>query len=244
MAVQSRPGAPLPPFLLTRPAAQGARFAEALAARFPGALVVASPLLAPRLLAPALPPGPFDAVIFTSETGVAAAAALPGPLPRRAFAVGARTAAAARAAGFAARAAGGDAEALVAMLAALRPGRLLHLHGAETRGEVAARLSAAGVPTAAAVVYRQEPQPLSPAARALLAGGGAVAVPLFSPRPAALFAAAAAGARAALWLASLAPAVDAAAAGLPAARRAVARRPDAEAMLEALAELLAAGGEA
>ena len=63
-----------------------------------------------------MPTGPFDAVIFTSETAVAAAAGLQG-LPRVAFTVGDRTAAAAKAAGFVTHSASGDAEALVRDLA-------------------------------------------------------------------------------------------------------------------------------
>lgn len=223
--------------LLTRPADQGARFAAVLRQRFTAADVLESPLLSIRYLAPALPAGPFAAVIFTSENAVTAALPLRHSLPRTAFAVGNRTAAAARAAGFATKSAQGDADALLALLAAAGPGPVLHLHGAETRGDVVPRLRAAGIPAEGAVVYAQEPKGLSAAALAWLDEERPVTVPLFSPRSAALFSGAAAGARAPLWLVSLSPAVDAAAT-CPAARRLTAGQPDAGQMVKQLSILL------
>ena len=220
--------------LLTRPADQGARFAHDLRDRFGEAIDIAhSPLLAPRMLAPVLPDGPFDAVVFTSETAVAAAAS-PG-LPRLAFTVGDRTAQAAQAAGFRTLSASGDAEALVSLLLQARPGRVLHLHGQETRGDVVGHLRRAGVLAEGVVVYAQAPQPLTAQAQGWLDGDRPIIVPLFSPRTATLFSAN--HANAPLWLASLSPAVDAAAT-LPAARRITAARPDADAMLDAVATLL------
>lgn len=233
----AQPQAPALRFLLTRPADQGARLAAALRARFPGAEVVESPLLAPQVLPVAPPAGDFAAVVFTSETGVWAARALGWALPRLAWCVGDRTAAAARAAGFEARSAAGDADALVAALPAEPPpGAVLHLHGRETRGDVAARLRAAGLPAEAVALYAQEALPLSDAARAWMEGPAPVIAPVYSPRTAALFARAAAGARAALWLAALSPAV--ARALPPAARLAVARRPDEAAMFAAIDSLV------
>lgn len=224
-------------FLLTRPAWQGLRFAATLRRRFPGFYVVESPLLAPVLLHPDLPGGLFDAVVFTSETGVASAGPYRALLPRLAFCVGDRTAQVAREAGFDARSAAGDAEALVTLLVHLRLGRLIHLHGEETRGDVVARLNAAGIETHGRVTYRQEPQPLTEAARVLLQGEAPVVAPVFSPRTARLLSDAARGVRAPIWLAALSPAV-AEEATLPTARRMTAQRPDAEAMLAAIEALI------
>jgi uroporphyrinogen-III synthase len=224
-------------FLLTRPAWQGMRFAAALRRRFPGVEVVESPLLLPVLMQPDLPQGLFDAVVFTSETGVASAGPYRARLPRLAFCVGNRTSEAAREVGFDARSAAGDAEALVALLVHLRLGRLIHLHGAETRGDVAGRLNAAGIETIGVVTYRQEAQPLTLLAQALLQGGLPVVAPVFSPRTARLLSQAAVGARAPIWLAALSDAV-AEALQLPTARRIVAGRPDADAMLAAIEALL------
>lgn len=228
------------PVLLTRPEAAGDRFAAELEARFGlRVAIVASPLLEPRFLAPALPDA--AALVLTSQTGVQAAARLGAGLPKRAYCVGRRTADAARAAGFDALSADGDADALVALiLSAGDRGPFLHLHGRDTRGDVAARLAAAGLPATGAVVYAQEPRPLSPQARALLEGAGPVLVPLFSPRTAQLFAATAPHA-AALWIAALSPAVAAALGGLPVARSVVAAHPDAAQLIEAMAPLIGAG---
>ena len=227
------------PVLLTRPEAASRAFAAALEARFEGQVrPLISPLMAPVFLTPVLPDGPFAAVIFTSATGVAAAMGL--PLPNRAYCVGAQTAARARLAGFDAASADGDAGALVAAVLANPPnGRLLHLQGEETRGNVAERLAAAGVRTDSVTVYRQEPQPLTAEALGLLGTEGVIIVPLFSPRTAALFHAAAPhGLRARLRLAAMSAAVADAVPVLPHEALEIARRPDADAMLEAVGRLL------
>jgi uroporphyrinogen-III synthase len=223
------------PVLLTRPEAQSRSFATAMEARL-GALVrpVIAPLMAPVFLPPDLPEGPFAAVIFTSATAITAVAGL--DLPKRAWCVGAQTAARASAAGFQAVSAEGDAAALVAAVLADPPdGRLLHMRGEEVRGDVAERLNSAGIETVSAIVYRQEPLALTPEAAKLLGANGGVIVPLFSPRSAVLLRQALpAGVRATLWLVAMSDAVAEAAEGLPQEALVIARRPDADAMLEAV----------
>ena len=168
----------------------------------------------------------------------AAAGRLSG-LPRLAWCVGDRTAQAARTAGFDARSAAGDAEALVAsILTAAPPGPLLHLRGRDSRGAIAPRLTAAGIATDELVVYAQEPQPLTDAARTVLQGDGPVIVPLFSPRTAQIFAATHPKAR--LFIAALSPAVLAALGDVRVEQATMATRPDAEALLQALVPLIAA----
>jgi uroporphyrinogen-III synthase len=227
------------PVLLTRSLAQSRTFAAAMMARF-GERVrpVIAPLLEVEYLRPDLPDGPFAAVIFTSANGVAATEG-PGRLPPLAWCVGDRTAEAARAAGFRARSAGGDADALVAALSADPPGgRLLHLRGEDTRGAVAERLTAAGVPTEALILYRQVARPMSAAGRAALAAAGPMIVPVFSPESARrLVAEISVPPRATLRLVAMSRAVADAAEGLGAALW-VARQPDAEAMLEAVGKAL------
>ncbi|OYU20037.1 MAG: uroporphyrinogen-III synthase [Rhodobacteraceae bacterium PARR1] len=226
------------PVILTRPAAQGDRFAADLRAHFGEAVeVILSPLIAPVFPAVALPEGDFHAMILTSETGAQAAARLPG-VPRRAWCVGDRTAAAARALGFDAQSAAGDADALVAaVLAAGESGPLIHLRGRDSRGEVAARLTAQGVPTAEVIVYAQVAQPLTGAAQAVLRGHDPVIVPLFSPRTAQLFAATQPAAP--LFIAALSPAVLAGLGDLPCQMVTVADRPEAAALVQALVPLIA-----
>lgn len=230
------------PVLLTRPEAQARRFADALAERFGARLTpVISPLMAARLLRTALPPGDFVAVLFTSETGVSAATALQASLPLRAYCVGRQTARVAKAAGFQTLSADGDASALIDLVKADRPrGRLLHLRGQDTTGAVAERLTNAGFPTVEIVIYRQDPQPLTAAALALMRRAGPVLVPLFSPRSAELLAGALPDdTKASLYLAALSPVVGETVT-FPHAALITARRPDADAMLQALANLIVA----
>lgn len=238
MATQSSPD-PVP-VLLTRPRDQSESFAAALHDRFGDRVrPVLSPLMRPDYLSTDLPSGPFAAVIFTSLHGVAAALPWRARLPRLAWCVGARTAQEAQAAGFQTRAAEGDAESLVAaILADPPPGPLLHLRGEDQRGDVAQRLTLAGHPTQSAIVYRQSPQPLSPQAAELLRRPGVVIVPLFSPRSAELLLAALPNPR----LADLRiAAISAATAQVwPQGAATVARRPDADAMLQAVGNLIAA----
>lgn len=245
-AAPDRPS-PGPTVLLTRPAAQSQRFAAALADRFGADFrVVIAPLMAPRFLSPALPTK-ATALILTSETGAEAARRMKDKLPHLAenlaYCTGDRTAAAAEAAGFRAISAQGDAEALIALILSQRKTAgeelpLLHLRGEDSRGNVAARLLAAGVACTEVVVYRQEEQPLSPEALALLAQPAPLIVPLFSPRSARLFAAAARAAAAPLSLAAISPAAAAMAEALAPARLITAARPDAAAMLDAVTLLI------
>lgn len=227
------------PVILTRPAAQGDRFAADLRACYGDAIqVILSPLITPVFPPVTLPDGDFRAMILTSETGAQAAARVPG-VPRRAWCVGDRTAAAARALGFEALSAAGDAEALVAaIVAADEAGPLIHLRGRDSRGEVATRLTAAGLPTAEAIVYTQEAQPLSDPAHAVLQSDAPVIVPLFSPRTAQLFAAT--QPKAPLYIAALSLAVAAGLGDLGCEMVTVADHPDAKSLLQALVPLIAA----
>lgn len=234
-----------PLLVLTRPRFQAERFAAEARARLGGDLAV---LIAPLLEIVPLEAGPLDAeppagFILTSENAAIAlppAALAPGA---QAWCVGAATAAAARAAGFAARAATGNADDLVALLLAERPaGRLVHLRGRHARGNVAARLHAAGLRAEERVVYDQAERPLAPAARRAIEGAGAVVLPLFSPRSARLAGAALAGCATPLHLACMSAAVAEAWAGpAPAALR-VAPAPSAAEMLAAIAALIDAAG--
>jgi uroporphyrinogen-III synthase len=188
MATQSR----LPAFLLTRPAAQSRRFVAQLHQRFgPDIAITISPLLAPAFLTSPFPQGPFAALIFTSETGVAAYfahPARPADLPKLAYCVGARTAKSARNAGLEPISADADAASLIALIRQQgQRGPLLHMCGRHTRGDIAQSLTDAGVPTQSCVIYDQIAQDLTKAAIDLLQGEQAVMVPLFSPRSAAVF---------------------------------------------------------
>ncbi len=234
----TRPNTSWPALLLTRPEAAARRFlgeVEALAgAPLPAIL---SPILriAPVAVAPGALTGPA-ALILTSEAGARRAGEL-GLGGLAAWCVGPRTAAAAREAGLRPREAGPDAEALLAAILRERPsGPLLHLRGADARGDVAQRLRAAGLDAGEAVAYRAEPLEPTSQARTALDGAAPLVAPLFSPRSARLLAGWAPRAR--LLVAAMSPAVAAAARRLGPARLVTAARPEGPAMAEATLALL------
>jgi uroporphyrinogen-III synthase len=174
-------------FLLTRPLAQSQRFAQGLPGR-----VVISPLLEPEFLTPQIPERDWQALVFSSETGVEAACRLRDlgtRLPARAFCVGERTTQAAQAAGWHALSAGGDVQALAALiLSQTSKGPILILRPEDIAGDLEQKLVSAGLETVSAVVYRQNALSLTPEATLLLQTEAAVVVPLFSPRTARIFA--------------------------------------------------------
>lgn len=192
---------------------------------------------------------PVAAVAVTSAAAVRALAALTPRRDRPLFAVGAATAAAARAAGFDQVDAGedtdaGDAAALAARLVRAAPHDrspwpVLWPRGREVAADLAAlafALAPGRVEIRPVVVYAAEPR-RPDAALAAVAAGQVAAVLLHSPRGAR----AAAAALEAAGLASppaiaLSPAV---AAAWPGEVLAVAARPDADALREALGRALA-----
>ena len=224
-----------PTVLLTRPAAQSASFAQSLQARVEGLRVIVSPLMTTVFLTVTLPKEPLQGVVLTSQTGAEAAGRLRTQLPDLAYCVGDRTAQVAREAGFRVQSAQGDAEALLALILREKPQALIHLRGREARGDLAQRLSAAGVFTQERVVYAQDAQPLSDEAVAVLSGKAPVLVPLFSPRSAEILGAAWQGltTHAPLVVVAISQAVAEAAAFCP-TKPVLSAHPDAPSMLDAV----------
>lgn len=174
--------------LLTRPAAASARTRAEIARLRPDTRVVISPAMEIVPIPATIDTTPAG-LILTSENGAEAAGRMGLPQGMVAWCVGTRTAEVARAFGFDAVNADGDAEILLrAILSAPDTGPLLHLRGEHARGDIAPRLRAAGRAAQDIVVYRQEDRPLSPEARAVLAGAAPVILPLYSPRTAAIVA--------------------------------------------------------
>ncbi len=222
-----------PVLLLTRPAADAGRFAQEVRARVGGWRLVISPLIEIVPLEGALPWGTVP--VLTSAHAVPFAGPGGGA---RAWCVGPRTAAAARAAGWDAVDGGGDADALVAaILASGEDGPFVHLRGAHARGGVAARLAAAGRAADERTVYDQRAMPLNAAAMAALAGPDPVVVPLFSPRTATLFVARAGNPAGLPRVVAMSAAVAQAAARFAPAT--LAERPTSAAMADAVARCLA-----
>ena len=230
--------------LVTRPEPDGERTAAVLRAR--GHEVMVAALLRVAAIADAdLGAGPHAGVIITSAN---AARAL-GAHPRRAelarlpaFAVGRRSAEAARAAGFGdVTSADGDARDLVRLIAtrgAAAHAPLLYLTGEDRAADVAAALAKHGVPVRTVEVYRAVAAAAFPSAvETALAAGALAGVLHFSRRSAEAFLSCArragllAGALAPLQLClSAAVAEPLAAAGAASIR--IAARPDEAAMLE------------
>ncbi len=172
----------LPVVLLTRPEAASRRFAALLRARFgPDLEVAIAPLTEIEYLPVARPPGPFDGVILTSESAVAALVKGGGLPSLPAWCVGARTASAARAAGAEIAAVATDAESMLLALSAPGvPRRFWHPQGVH----VAARLVSARITVTETVIYNQAALPPEQGLHALLDSGRALIAPVFSPRSA------------------------------------------------------------
>jgi uroporphyrinogen-III synthase len=227
--------------LVTRPEGEGVRTGAVLRAR--GHAVLLAPLLRVEAVDAAIADAPYGAVVMTSANAARAIASHPrrdalASLP--VFAVGRRSAQAARAAGFRdVRSAGGDKADLVALIREeyrAPRGPLLYLAGEDRAGEL--ELAGSSVEVVTAVVYRAVAAERFPdAVAAALAAGALDGVLHFSRRSAEAYLACAR--RAALLATALAPvqyclsaavAAPLAAAGAAAVR--IAPRPDEAAMLE------------
>ncbi len=229
-----------PLLLLTRPRAQSQRFAEAARAACPPHTALIAPLTEIVML-PIAPEALDGAVlVFTSVNGVAAVAGLPRRGGQEAWCVGPATAAVARATGFAVRQSGGDAAHLLADLRTTQPeGPLVHVRGRHVACDLAATLAREGMTIRAVVAYEARAVPWGAAVMPMLAVAARVVAPLFSPRAAEELAVRLAGAvPAGLQIVAISPAC---ADRLPAELRAhatTADRPDADAMLRAVADAL------
>jgi uroporphyrinogen-III synthase len=177
--------------LVTRPGPDAERTATALHHR--GHQVETAALLRIESIAGAeLGPGPWSALVVTSANALRALESHPRRaelLRLRVFAVGRRTAAAARTAGFLdVMAAGGDVQELAGHIRREeRPGRdpLLYLAGQDRSGDLAGDLAAGGWIVVTAVVYRAvQTDRFPPAVAAALAAGWIDGVLHFSRRSA------------------------------------------------------------
>ncbi len=177
--------------LVTRPLEDAERTAAELKAR--GHEAILAPLMEIRLRnGPELALGGVQAILVTSANGIRALAARSQRRDLPVFAVGPQSAEAARTEGFAdVKSADGDAVALAKAASGwARPeaGALFHAAGAETRGDLAARLSAAGFVVQSEFLYEAVPaEALPPQAESALARGEAEAVMLYSPKSARIF---------------------------------------------------------
>jgi uroporphyrinogen-III synthase len=227
-----------PTLLLTRPRRQSERFLSGCRAQagfeFP---VEIAPVIDIQATEAKPDLTQYAGVVLTSENALINVP-VTGGRGKTAFCVGDATRAAAERMGFRSFSARGDSEALINLIVARRPRTpLLHMRGAHTRGDISKRLTAAGVKTDQIVVYRQIPMELKREVIARLQQTDRFVAPLFSPRSAAVLAAA-------IRQTSLVPDIVAisqsAADSWDAASRTitVANRPDGRAMTEAVVSSL------
>lgn len=232
---------PAPILLLTRPAAQSARFAAELAAMGAQAEVVISPLM--EIVEEG---GPIDlsgvaALVFTSANGVRAFLHHSDRRDLPAYCVGRRTTEVAADGGLRAISADGDLSDLTGLLRdACLAGPVLHLHGEHVSGDLAALLGDGGPVVRSRIAYRQVARPLTEQARALLAGPRPVLAPVFSRRTADLLLQGLPAPHAPLTLVAISPAVAEVLQAAIGVNPLVPARPDHAAMIHMVAQRLAA----
>ncbi len=173
-----------PTVILTRPKAQSESFAAKLKAAWGRPIdVIIAPLM--EIVPVDASCDRPDAVIFTSANGVLASERLGLRAGLTAWCVGSKTAELAQKVGFVPRIGPGDADGLVAAIITAKPdGKLAHIRGRHARGDVSARLNAAGITCEDIIVYDQKALPLTHEAKSAVSEQDFVLFPLFSPRTA------------------------------------------------------------
>ncbi|SHJ87408.1 uroporphyrinogen-III synthase [Shimia gijangensis] len=230
LAVIMKPQDPI--ILLTRPLEAAEKFTHQLKAAGVQAEILVSPV---QGIEPVKFEEPINlaGAIFTSRNGVDAVMGRDAPC----WCVGEATAKAARAKGWQAVSADGDAEAVFRRIAADHPkGPLIHFRGAYARGNLAERLWDDGIETREMVVYQQVSLPMSDAAKAVLMRENPVILPLFSPRSAAQLVQQGPFA-APLWVVAMSEAVAANAAALSPTKLEISVTPDAKGMVAAIKQV-------
>jgi uroporphyrinogen-III synthase len=226
--------------LITRPEPEAGRFAARLRTVCgPETEVLCAPVMRIAWRG-TLPPLRGDEVlIFTSRHGVAGFCHQTTARNFTCYCVGEATAKAARAQGLTAIACDGDAAALLDRIAQdAATGPFLHLRGAHVAADVTGALQAAGHVAQETVVYDQQPQDMGEAARRVLAGEAPVILPLMSPRSARLVFSQAGHIHAPLFVAAISRNAAEAVPEGAAQKLSIAQRPDAEAMADAVHDLV------
>lgn len=174
--------------VLTRPQDDSERSAAALRAR--GHAVLIAPLMRVEIIAADLRP-PWGAIIVTSANAAVAVAAhkvRDALIKLPVYAVGKRSADAARAVGFTdVTSAGGDLRDLIRIISEHRPDNkapLLYLAGEDRAGDLIGDLAVHGIAAELAVVYRAVTAPFPPALIAALKAKAVDGVLHFSKRSA------------------------------------------------------------
>jgi uroporphyrinogen-III synthase len=233
--------APRPLLLLTRPQASSEAFVSALPQQARDAVdILINPLLTIRVTGPLPDLEGVTGLIFTSANALDAYMALGGrALDVPAIAVGTATGRAARALGFRTEVAGGTADQVIGhVLDNGFKGPLLHLRGEIAIGDIAGRLSAAGVETSDAVLYTQGLEPFADATRAALSQDRLTLAPVFSPRTAQQLGSESMGFDQ-IRFAAISEAVAQALPADAAHRTRIAHRPDRDGMVDLVTDMIA-----
>lgn len=184
----NNPTAQMPSVLITRPRPAAERFAADLLREFPRLNVIISPVLEIVQTGELPELSQYQGVIFTSPNAVERFSASKRLDRCHCFCVGDTTAEVARQIGFSAVSAGGSSHELIDLVKNFpTKGRLVHVRGVHSRGEIAQRLSDMGRPCDTSIVYDQIEQTLNHSAQQLFNEKKLVIAPIFSPRTADLF---------------------------------------------------------
>ena len=179
--------APRPLLLLTRPQASSEAFWAALPKQVRDSVdFLINPLMSIHVTGPLPDMEGVAGLIFTSANALDAYVALGGTaLDIPAIAVGTGTGKAVRALGFKTDVAGGSADQVVEhVLGHGYSAPLMHLRGENAIGDIARRLTAAGVETSEAVLYTQKLETFAETTREALSQDRPILAPVFSPRTA------------------------------------------------------------
>lgn len=234
LAVPMKPQDPI--ILLTRPKSAAKDFTNQLREAGITVDVLVSPVQGIRRVK-FEEPTILTGAIFTSRNGVDAVIGRNVPC----WCVGDATTEAARAKGWQAVSAQGDADALFRRIMADQPkGPLVHFRGLFARGNLAERLNEEGIEAIEVIVYHQVSNPLSDAAQAALARRNPVIVPLFSPRSAAQLVQQGPF-LAGLWVIAISDAVVGEAVALSPTKVEISPTPDAKGMVAAIKRVINAG---
>lgn len=173
-----------PVLIITRPAPQGAAFANAVQSQWAGPLrVVLSPLITIKPISVDMDLGAVTGFVFTSVNGVAATEDLALPSGLTAWCVGPKTAMRAKQAGFVPIIGPGDAAGLTHLIAKQAlTGTLAHIRGRYSRGAICDELGTLGIRCFDIVAYDQLSGGLTVDAKNAVKGKDPVLFPLFSPR--------------------------------------------------------------
>ncbi len=222
--------------LITRPAPDAEQLAEEISSLVPEASVICAPVMGIDPVAWTAGDATFSHLILTSRHAIAAAKPYFGtPV----FCVGTATAERAQAEGHSVSEVFDTADDLVAAVSKRAIGHALHLHGRHTRGNIADRLGAAGIPVTSVTVYEQRERDWSAEEAQAIFETTEMILPVYSPRSAQILGQRLEGYTGTITLVAISEACVKAWTGPVPVQVVISERPNGAAMKRALASLRA-----